>query len=163
MDPETRTKEAFIGVLRAERSVVEALVEQVAPERRASPGALDAWSVKDLIAHFLLWERWILDRGEELLHAGQVTEDERDTRPTDEMNDLHFLRYQHVSYEDVCAEEDRIFGALLKLVGDFDEAALFDPARFDFSPGVALADEVWNETVGHYRSHRDDLAAFLRL
>jgi hypothetical protein len=115
-----------------------------------------------LIAHFMLWEQWVLDRGEQLMQVGQVSGDERDTRSTNEMNRLHYERYRRSPLDQVRREERQVFAAIIDLIQVFDEHALFDPNRYQFAPGIALADEIANETTGHYRAHRDALTKFIR-
>jgi hypothetical protein len=158
----TPSKSHFLQVLQHERRELEALVQSVPAERQVIAGVVADWSVKDLLAHLLLWEKWVLDRATELRLAGQVSTDERDTRPTDEMNAIHYERYRSTSLADIRGEERRVFEAIVKLVEEFDEEALFTPDHFDFAPGIALSQEIANETIGHFRAHRDELAAFAK-
>ncbi len=62
--------------------------------------------------------------------------------------------------EQVLSEERRVFAALLDLIQAFDEDALFASGRYEFASGAALADEITNETVGHYQVHREALISF---
>ena len=115
--------------------------------------------MKDLIAHFMLWEQWVLDRCEQLMQSGKIS-DERDTRPTDEMNQLHYERNQFRPLAEVRHEERAVFTHILGMVQAFNEEALFAPDKYEFAPGIALADEIENETVGHYRAHSAAIANF---
>ncbi len=90
MTPEASgSKSALLKTLEFERAELEALIDRVPLDRQNMPGVIGEWSVKDLIAHFLLWEQWILDRCSQLVKVGNVIADDRDTRSTDDMNRLH--------------------------------------------------------------------------
>ena len=107
----------------------------------------------------MLWEQWVLDRCEQLMQSGKISPDERDTRPTDEMNQLHYERNQLRPLDEVRHEERAVFTRILDMVQAFNEEALFALDKYEFPPGIALADEIENETVGHYRAHSAALAS----
>jgi len=154
------SKSALLKTLEFERAELEALIDRVPLERQDMPGVIGDWSVKDLIAQFLLWEQWVLDRCSQLMKVRQVIANERDTRCTNEMNRLHFERYRPLPLDQVRNEERRVFAALIDLIQAFDEDALFASGRYEFASGGALADEIANETVRHYQVHRETLTSF---
>jgi hypothetical protein len=156
----SRTKRALLENLAVERASLEALLESVPVERQTTPGVFEDWSVKDLIAHFMLWEEWILDRCEQLRQTGEVAVDERDTLPTDEMNQLHHERHRLRPWEDIRHEEREVYARILALIQAFDDDQLFEPKHYAFASGQPLSAEIKNETVGHYRAHQAALAEF---
>jgi hypothetical protein len=155
--PNPTTKDELLKTLRNERAELEAMIDALPSQKMTQPGVIEDWSVKDLIAHFMLWEGWILDKCQQLLLTGTVTLDERDTRPTDEMNALHYEANLERSVDDIRYQERAIFEEILGVVEAFDEQQLFEPNHYSFPRGFALADEIKNETYRHYRAHSDDL------
>jgi len=51
-------KRELLGTMRAERERWEGLLVKVDPARLGEPGVEGVWSVKDLVAHMIGWERW---------------------------------------------------------------------------------------------------------
>jgi hypothetical protein len=56
------TKAELLATMRRERAAWEALLAEVGESRLDEPGATGHWSVKDVIAHNMYFEQWVVDR-----------------------------------------------------------------------------------------------------
>lgn len=163
MTPTTLTD--LIAVIRAERAALDAVLARIPAERMSQPGAIGAWSVKDVLAHIAVW----YSRAVTLLFQA-----ERSGKAQSWQTQLGTSNWDTVNARDIKQQQDR---ALESILADYrgshtqllrrleawrvNEAHLFDAARFPGLSGQTLASEVCSVSAGHDAEHRADLAAWL--
>lgn len=167
---EPTSREELLAQMRDEYNAFVALVEQVPPERRATPisGML---SVKDIVAHITFWEADMLRR----LRAaalGEVPPEATDAfgepaagaGPYDAVNADAWERFKDADWETVWDDLVRTHEECLAEVEQMSEADLFDPARarqVTGRPDRVVVRLITGETSGHLREHADELRAVL--
>ena len=55
-------KTALLARIDAARAAWESLLAEVGEARMLAPGAMGTWSVKDIVAHVAVYERWLADQ-----------------------------------------------------------------------------------------------------
>ena len=164
------TRARLIETLRAARADWEALIARVDAARLTEPGAEDAWSVKDVLAHVAAYERWTADqlagllRGETGMMASSAlpdapSMDSKDDR--DRRNEAIFEAHHRHSLARVRAEAREAFARLLELIGQLPEEALAERRRYRWTGGLALAQAIASDSYEHYAQHAPAIRAWL--
>jgi len=166
------TKKQFITRLMHERDKFELLLNRVGYTRRMTmKGVSGNWSIKDILAHILAHEQYIVDRTNEILHGEtyipcktQIVLDAfldefgypdfgspllDDNTP----NTWIVERYKKVSLEDIVAQEIQAFSAIVTMLEIIPEE-MIDQHN--------LYDRIASNTYQHYREHIKDIRNWLK-
>lgn len=121
-------------------------------EEMVRPGAMDAWSVKDIIAHITWWEE------EALAHLPLIMEEKRLPRYADRyggidaFNERMFQKKRGLSLGDVLRERDKTHRRLMDFLQEVPEVYFATETRF--------RKRLRLDTYGHYRIHTAALRAW---
>jgi hypothetical protein len=135
-------------------------IEPLSGESLVAPGAMDDWSIMDILAHLVVWESELvtalmqIDRGGKpvkLLEAyGDVDgynarrfAESRGRQPDRIFDDLHGVRRQ-----------------LEQWLEEFDDRDLNNPKRYTWAKGKALWEVIEENSFGHETEHVPDIEAF---
>jgi len=173
-------KNELLQQLHSEYNTLVALLERIPLEQKRVPisGSL---SVKDILAHIIDWEAWMLRCirsaavGEFLPpRSSTVTELAPDDNPDsatdaviDAINAEIYERYRDADWETIWDEFRRTHEESVVEIEQMSESDLFDPQRAqavtgrDFS-GAAV-DFIIGDTSEHYREHAIELRAAFSL
>ena len=155
----------LVNWLREEYQKWEALLAEIGPARMERPGVNGDWSMKDVIAHLIGWNRWLVAR---LQAAGR-----REPEPAppwsahlqgdDQINAWIYEHYRGRSLREVLDETRAVFQELLVVI-----EGLPDDVRLErIEPAYQL---VWvddqrfpaSEFFDHFRDdHEPDVRAWL--
>ena len=164
-------KEVFLARLMRERDRFELLVNRIGFSRKLTiPGVLGKWSIKDLLAHQLVYEQYIADRMEEIRHGEQyipcrtqnaldafldqfgypdfgspLLEDEASTSWVIE-------KYRTVSMEEIVTQEIHAFTSIVASLENLEE---------DTIASHNLYERVANNTYKQYRQHVRNIRSWL--
>lgn len=164
-------KDLFLARLLRERDKFELLINRIGFTRRLTiPGVLGKWSVKDLLAHVLVYEQYMADRMEEILQAEPYV-------PSRTQNDLDaFLdrygypdfgssllddeapmewvveKYKTVSLEDIVTQELNAFASIVALLEGMSEETIGKHNLYE---------RIATNTYKHYREHSRDIRSWL--
>ena len=136
----------------------EALLERVARDHMTLPGVDDGWSVKDIIAHVVWYEREMVGLLQKRLLAGS----EWWGLPNAERNERIYQQNRLRSLEDVLIESVTVYRQLHDLLEGLSDAELEDPRYFanmpaDWVPWQLIAEN----TYDHYRDHAASIQSWL--
>lgn len=135
-----------------------ALLDEIPRERLTVPGVVGAWSVKDLLAHFIAHEQRAVD---EVTHALMDEPYQFDHGCNDTFNAGAVLVWRLKSYDEVYAAWQQSVEATMDFVRRLSDVD-FDPEgavvqRLDDTIDGALA----NNTYDHWREHAVQVEAWL--
>ena len=155
-----------IELIRAAHRETDALFRSLDPaqlERPVFTGEGPGWRVRDLIAHYALWQTLAARSAEKMAREPLPGADERIRRylgipqELDEMNDGSFQAWRDRSVEDALvalrAENDRLVAAIEALPAD---RVLTGDGPEDFHRYF------WQPGVNHLRQHREHIDNALR-
>jgi hypothetical protein len=163
-------KATFLETLHTERTYWESLLKQVGEDRLTLSGVSGEWSVKDVIAHIMSYEQYILDRLRETLRGDVYMASETPEALTayldkheypdfgspllddDEPNAWVVQRYRSESLENVIRKEKQIYADLLRTIQDLPEEAF---AKHQY------AERINGNTTEHYQHHAGDIRSWL--
>jgi hypothetical protein len=161
------TKAALLDTIATSYASWQALVDRVPRERMTEPGVAGAWSLKDVIAHLTVYERWTADQMEANLR-GEPRAPETTWGPpdgnTDDMdarNAAYYRHYRDTPLDAVLAAAQQHHQRLLAVVAGMSEADLNDPQKFPWTIGQPAWQAVAGNSYGHYDDHREGLRVWL--
>lgn len=169
-DKKTMNKSKLLEALQMERANWELVLEQVRKEHWTIPGVVGEWSVKDIIAHIMSYEHYILDRLLETLRGEVYSPSETPEALTaylekhgypdfgssllddDGPNAWVVQHHRSESFEDVAMQERQIFDQLLQAIRELSKAALAEHQ---------YAERIESNTTEHYQHHARDIRNWL--
>ena len=163
-------KERTLDDMRASWDETEAVLARIPEARMLEPGVVEAWSVRDLLAHIAGYERYVsaLIFGD--LEGYQPTNQQfygRDDAPTpeDDANDdtSNAWVVAHARTKDLQAtltEYRWAHDQMIRAVDACSEADLEDASRFPSLNGKTLLSILPGQCMGHHREHLPQLEAF---
>ena len=151
-------KQQLITNLDASRKRLEDTIAGLSVEKMNEPNAVGDWSVKDVLAHLAMWSA----RSVTLLfdaEQGRASEDiESMFGNFDAVNAENYEEQKDRPLERVLADFRGVHRQLLRRVGAWDEAALFDKTRFAWMRGQSLGDFIQGAVAEHEDDHRQGIA-----
>lgn len=120
------------------------------------PGPQTDWSVKDLIAHIVWWENFMIWRIEDKMSGG----DGQRSKSIDAYNVQIFEENKDRSLSDILNEFDTNLSKVLAFVETLSDEQINDPSVISISD-EHLLHYLEGDTFGHYDMHRDDLQNFV--
>lgn len=171
MTTTTTSKAAFIEQVKNDYSAWEGLIATIPDERKHEQGAAGHWSVKDLIAHIAVYERWTIEWLEPALQGNSpeweppVGEEGVDI---DEQNAMFYEQNRDRTLADISAEATDIHEQVMSLLDQIPEDSHTRDIR-DFAPevglhyreGTTILGAIDGNTAEHYREHYNDVQRWL--
>jgi hypothetical protein len=165
-------KFVFVQRMQRERDKFELLLNRVGYSRRMTlNGVAGSWSVKDILAHILAYEQYIVDRMEEIHHGQDYVPCKTQTAldafreefgypdfgspllDDDGPNAWVVEKYKTIPLDEIVAQELQAYSALMASLERMPEDEL---NRHD------LFERVANNTYKHYREHAVDIRRWLK-
>lgn len=164
---ETMSKSALLEKVDAGRTEWDALISDVPEARMTEPGAAGDWSVKDVLAHVAVYERWTADqlnammRGETEMYVAPDEPPGAGTDDTDAQNAAYYEVWRNRSLADIRREEGEAFALLRAAIARAPEDLLNESARFAWLNGTAVWLLIRGNSYGHYDDHTPSIRAWL--
>jgi hypothetical protein len=161
--PEQMTKARLLEEIRAERARLEALLAGIDEGQMLLPGVNGRWSVKDVLAHIVVWEErmihWLGEnaRGEtpQMLPPGMTWDD------IDQMNEQTYLEHRNRPLAEVQSAFRASYPQAVQAVEAVPEADLIEAGRFAWFGNDPLWHLVAANTSWHYAQHAKAVRAWL--
>ena len=164
-------KDIFLARLMRERDKFELLINHIGFARRLTlPGVLGRWSIKDLLAHILVYEQYMADRMYEI-EQGEPYIPSRTRNALDAFLDqfgypdlgsplldketpLEWAaeKYRTVSLEDVVTQELNAFASIVASLEKMTEAVIGEHNLYE---------RIANNTYRQYRQHAREIRSWL--
>jgi len=105
-------KVEILHLLQRAHEEEQAFAARLSDEERATIGTLERWSVKDLVAHMVVWQ----ERLAQNIHAGSRGETPPAVGDVDQANAEIFEANRNRSWGDILAYAARAYGSLVDTV-----------------------------------------------
>ena len=151
-------KEEVITRVKTERIRWSDIVAQVDDGMMLEPGVEGHWSVKDILAHVVWYEREMVG----MLRARALVGSALWALPLDDRNAGVYEETKNMTLEEVRAESERVLPQLLEQLEALPEDAYGDASCF---PGMPAEWEPWfiiaGSTFNHYLDHTESIKKML--
>ncbi|MHA2246434.1 MAG: ClbS/DfsB family four-helix bundle protein [Candidatus Hodarchaeales archaeon] len=158
------TKGELIELLRNKRKELESILDGLSEVQKLKPGAHDEWSIKDIIAHIMVWEQ----RGLEWI---KVIIKGRDPsiplkgytwRDFDHLNEEIYQKYKDYPLDNILFESKKSFENLMNTVQSFPDETL---EKTFYSTGSRQQKFLGKELIFwrylHYKKHIQQIEKWL--
>jgi uncharacterized protein (TIGR03083 family) len=147
------------ALIRTTGTRLELLLAQLSVEQINQPGAVGAWSVKDVLAHLANWQRYA---------AALITAAMRGDTPdlvgddaTERSNASVVAQYYQRPLSGVIAEWQAAREDLLDQLDLLSDDDLSDPERFAWSAGRSLLEHISGSSYDHEQEHIEQIRAWM--
>ena len=156
---EDLTKPKILDLIKAERKLLEDQLEGLTEEQLLQPTLEGGWSIKDIMAHIITWERLMVQwldatmRGEipQMLPAGLTWDD------LDIWNERTFSENKELPLPEVISNFHSSYRIAFETAEGLSEEDLINPDRFEWREGKPLSIIVAANTYWHYTEHREQI------
>ena len=157
--PRPTNKNQLISESQKEFTALEQLLGKLTNEQMVRPGALGDWSVKDVLAHLLEWQKMCLSWYEEGLRGGNPPTPAEGYKWSQlpALNHLIYEKYRYAALEDILAQFRHSHQRVMELVQSLPEDILFTPGRYTWARKNTLAAYMTSITSSHYRWARTEM------
>jgi hypothetical protein len=146
------SKDQLLKDILTERRRLEKNLSVLSAEDMIQPGVTGTWSIKDILAHLVAWEKLFLDWYSTGLEGCSTA-----TTPVgmcqsamDALNQQIYDRNQWRSLNDVLAEFHTSFQQIVTMIEAIPEEDMFVHGRFKWTGKLTLADYIAGNTCNHY-------------
>lgn len=129
-------------------------VEELAPEQRLQSGACGFWSVKDVLAHLLLWESETIKLLFQARQGIKPSTVHFKKISADEQNALWYAQFKDRPFERVWSDYRIIRDQTIRRINEYTSAELNDPNLFQWLKGKnTLANIIASDILDHEQEH----------
>ncbi|MDQ2907394.1 MAG: rhodanese-like domain-containing protein [Ktedonobacteraceae bacterium] len=142
----TAMKSQILTLLHFARQQELAMVEALSEAERDAQGTPEKWVAKEYLANILCWKQ-LQTQKLATAHRGEIPPPVwRDMELVHQIDSETFLRYQERSFQEVLAEAEQVFQALVAQVESMSEEELSDPHHYPWQEGD---EPLRGETMGN--------------
>jgi hypothetical protein len=153
------TKSQVIESIKTERKLLEEQLEGLSEDQMLQSNFEGGWSIKDIMAHIVTWEKLMIDwletamRDEvpEMLPPGLTWDD------LDVWNEQNYQDNKDLPLSEVIDTFNSTYQLAIQTVKGISEEDLINPDRFEWREGRPLATIVAANTYWHYTEHREQI------
>ncbi|HEY7126794.1 MAG TPA: maleylpyruvate isomerase N-terminal domain-containing protein [Ktedonobacterales bacterium] len=152
------TQSELLSAMQTERAHLDAALAEVGEARMTQPGVEGDWSIKDLVAHIVWYEREMVA----LLQTRTLAGSDLWNLPNAERNAAIFAQGRERPLQDVLREAQHVYAQLLEQARTLSDEEINDARRFQGMPEAwvpwrILAENTWE----HYRDHAASIRVWL--
>jgi hypothetical protein len=146
------SKAQLLKDIHTERRRLEKNLSALSAEDMVQPGVTGTWSVKDILAHLVAWERLFLD----WYHTGiqgcspATTPVGMSQRSIDALNQKIYEANQWRNLDEIIAEFHASYQQIVTVIEKIPERDMFVQGRFNWTGELTLADYIVGNTCNHY-------------
>ena len=153
-DPDPHVQELLDGLAAARDEFLVAMAD-IDPALRLTPGLVEDWSARDLLAHVGYWT----GHAAESLHRaeqGELNEFGRDELSVDDRNEVVTKVARETDYATVASREQGAYDAFVTRLAAVDPESLSDRD----ADGDSLEEIIGFDGAEHYREHTLDIRSW---
>lgn len=157
-------KRAILERIRTERRRLEGNLQRISRQDMVKNDVVGKWSVKDLLAHLVEWERMFMGWYE----AGRRGVTPEIPAPgytwseMDALNERIYLKYRDRPLEDVLVDFEDSYQKVYKLVEGIPEEEIFAVGSYKWVGKGNLVSYILANTANHYRWAKEKVRAWLK-
>jgi uncharacterized protein (TIGR03083 family) len=152
------TKNEIVEALNRENDRLLKTILRLTLDQMTQPGTIGDWSVKDVLAHLIFWNHFVVDELQAAL-AGKTLE--FDHSDTDAVNERAVARYRDHSFMEVSSRYSESFREVMRTVWSLPDRAFEPGSSVERALGDTIAGALHNNTYDHYALHCAQIETWL--
>ena len=163
-------KATMLEQLESQRAEIDRLLVEVGIDRMTEPIA-GGWSVKDIVAHLMAYDRWWGAQLRSTMRGTPATTRElydSDEAPAgsdpfdlDRLNASLHDRYRNHPLDEVLQGAQAAFAELCSALQETPDALWDAPLEAEWAMGDMLPDLIQQQVIDHYRAHEPQLRSWI--
>jgi len=151
--PKPINKQQLLDEAQKKYEALERQFASLTPEEMVRPEVIGTWSIKDILAHLLEWQKMLLDWYEAELRGETpaVPAEGYNWSQLPALNQAIYERCRDTALDDVRSQLDASHKHMLEVVASLSEEELFTPGRYAWIGINTLASYVDSCAGDHYR------------
>jgi len=151
--PKPTNKQELLDEAEREYEALKKQVAEFTPEEMVRPGVVGEWSIKDILAHLLEWQRMYMGWYEAGLRSEKPATPAKGYNWSElpALNQDIYERYKGAKLDNVRNQLETSHRHMLDMAGSLSEDELFTPGRHKWTGISTLASYVDANTGAHYR------------
>lgn len=147
-----KNKIELIKCIKKERRLLEKTISELSREEMLVTGVVGEWSVKDILAHLMAWEKLFLTWYESGIKnvIPEITPVGMNRKSIAAVNEHIFHQYEQWRLEKVLAEFRISYKTVLEIIEEISEEDIFMERRFYWTGHLLLAQYISGNTCDHY-------------
>lgn len=162
--PRPTSKAQLLEQTRERYTALQAELEKLTDDQMVDPGILGDWSIKDILAHLLEWQRMVLSwyqagkRGET-----PTTPSEKYTwREIPALNHEIYLNYRDAPLDEIVRDFKASHQRMLSEIEAMSNDELFTPKVYKWTNSTTLGSYLTSATCSHYNWARKEIRRGLK-
>jgi hypothetical protein len=153
------SKEQLLKDIHTERRRLENQLSTLSAEVMMQPGVTGIWSVKDILAHLVAWEKLFLEWYSTGLRGctPEITPVGMCQKSIDALNQGIYAKNQWRSLDEILLEFYTSYHEILAVIEAIPEEEMFISGRFNWTGKLTLADYIAGNTCNHYAWARSQI------
>ena len=159
------SKAQLLKDIHTERMRLERNLSTLSAEEMSQPGVTGTWSVKDILAHLVAWERLLLEWYQAGLKGYSAS-----TLPVGMSHNAISILNQEIydsnrsrSLDEILAEFHASYQQMLAVIQEIPESDMFVHGRFDWTGKLTLADYIAGNTCNHYAWAKSQIRKWMKI
>jgi hypothetical protein len=159
------SKDPFVRDIQAERKHLEKSLAAVSKPDMAIPRVVEIWSVKDILAHLVAWEKLFL-----MWYQAGIRDETPAINPVgmrrkeiDALNQQIYEKHQLRPLDEIWVEFHDSYQQILSTVLTIPENDLFSQGRYAWTGSLRVVDYVPGNTCNHYAWANTKMRKWLRV
>lgn len=150
--------------IRTERNRLEKLLSTLEKSDMEQPGMTGAWSVKDILAHLVAWEHFLLEWYQSGLQgcSPKIRPVGMSKKKMDNINQEIYERNRDRRLDEILSEYHSSFEELLIVIESISEEDMFASCKFEWTGSLTLADYIAGNTCNHYAWAKSQLRKLVK-
>lgn len=146
------SKDQLLKDIHTERRRLEKNLSPLSVEDMLQPGITGAWSVKDILAHLVAWEKLFMEWYQTGVQGGSFIIEPVGMCQTamDALNQQIYEANQWRSLDEIIAEFHASYQQVVAIIEGISEGDMFVHGRFTWTGKLTLADYIAGNTCSHY-------------
>jgi hypothetical protein len=158
------SKDQLLKDIHTERRRLEKNLSVLSAEDMLQPGVTGTWSVKDILAHLVAWERLFLEWYQQGVRGSSsvTTPVGMSKSAINAQNQQIYEANRSRSLVDVQADFQASYQQIESTIEGISEGDMFLPGRFEWTGKLTLADYIAGNTCNHYAWAKSQISKWVK-
>ena len=150
--PRPTSKHDLLTAIEQERGALETFLKTLTPEQMTDPGVVGEWSVKDVLAHLIEWEKMCLGWYKVGLRdeIPQLPAPGFKWNQTPQLNQKIYEMYRTQPLDEVLKKFQASHREILEVIQELSNEKLFTSGRYAWTKKNTLGTYMVSATSSHY-------------